>query len=439
MNITDLNQITIKDYIPKKLSLENNIPVYCFNNNDMEVVFVSFVFFNAGTISQNKFFTASLTKTQLSQQTKDYSDKQLSELLDYYGINYGQSTSSERTTLTFSFLKQFQNQAVKLLEQIVLYPVFSQSQLDITISKCKQDFLTKCSQGSFLAHRDFMYNLFGENSPYGKYAQFEDYDKVNSKDLEDFYHKYYSYNQCYIILSGNVDNDLIAQMNSIFGLAAWNGEYSKHTHNTSLTPSSTDNGYTFSMDYSDNQREKINIVNLPSAVQSSICMGKFLPFIKHKDYIPLTFLNCLFGGYFNSRLMSSIREEKGFTYGIDSFIAPYKKGSVLMIVCEVNKENDFDTIEEIKHQIIRLQTEDVSKQELDMVKHYMIGELLRSTDGVIDISQMYDSFVRFNLPDDYNSKSMKILKALTSEDVKFLANKYLNKDSFTISIAKNND
>ncbi len=432
MNITDLNQITIKDFIPQKLLLENGSPVYVFNNNDMEVVFMNIVFFNAGTINQNKFFTASLTKTQLSHATKDFTDEQMSNQLDYYGISYSQSTSSERTTLTFSFLKRFQHQAIKLIEQIVLYPLFQQNQLDITINKCKQDFLTKCSQTSFLAHRDFMRNLFGENNPYGMYAQLEDYDKLNSEDLKDFYRKHYSFNQCYVILSGNVDKDFIANLNSTFGISRWNEEYSTFFKNSL----SQNNNIT--SDYTDNQLEKINIVNLPSAVQSSICMGKFLPDIHHKDYIALTVLNCLFGGYFNSRLMSSIREEKGFTYGIDSFIAPYKKGSILMIVCDVNKENDFQTIEEIKHQIIRLQTEDVSLEELNMVKHYIIGDMLRSTDGVIDISQMYDSFVRFSLPDNYNSISMNIIKNLTSKDIRNLANKYLNKDSFTISIAKNN-
>ena len=432
MNIPNFNDIKIKDYIPKKAKLENGLPIYSFNNSDMEMVFMKFVFFNAGTINQKKFFTASLTKTQLAQDTKDLPFEELSEQMDYYGIDLAQTTSNERTILNFSFLKRFQKEAIKLIEQIVLYPLFSQDKLNITINNCKQDFQAKCSQTSFLAHRDFMSNLFGKDSPYGKYAKIEDYDKVQSKDLMDFYRKHYSCNQCYIILSGNVDNEFIALVNSAFGINNWNMQYSQ---NKNKQPDYHNN----QAEYFNNQTEKLRIVNLPSAVQASICMGKFLPDIHSKDYIPLTVLNCLFGGYFNSRLMSNIREDKGYTYGINSFIAPYKLGSIFMIVSDVTSGKDTATIDEIKKEIIKLQEEEVFLQELNRVKHYLTGEMLRNNDGVIDISETYDSFIRFNLPDDYNSKSMEIVRNMTPNDIETLANKYLNTDNFTISIAKNND
>ena len=154
MNIPSFNNIEIKDYAPQKLFLDNNIPVYCFENKDMEVVFMKIVFYNAGTVFQDKFFVASLTKTQLAQDTKDFTALTLADAMDYYGVNFSATTSNERTVLNFSFLKQYQKEVLKLAGQIILYPLFNQDKLDITINNSKQEFLAKCQQTSFLAKND---------------------------------------------------------------------------------------------------------------------------------------------------------------------------------------------------------------------------------------------------------------------------------------------
>ena len=423
MNRPSFDSICIKDYIPQEIALKNNIPVYYFKNGDMDVVFMKLVFFNAGTVFQDKFFVASLTKTQLAQDTRDYSALTLADAMDYYGVNFSQTTTNERTILNFSFLKQYQEEVMQLIRQIILYPMFNQDKLDITINNSKQDFLAKSRQTSFLAHREFMSSLFGKDHPYGKYASFSDYDKVKREDLRSFYEKRYTFNQCYIILAGNIDEKFINTLNNTLGESNWN----EKTADTSSKSVIVNTDYEY----------KKVITPLDTAVQASICMGKMFPSIHEKDYIPLTVLNCLFGGYFNSRLMSNIREDKGFTYGIDSFIAPYRYGSVFMIVSDVTADKDDATLEEIYKEIGRLQTEKVSDEELSTVKHYMMGEMLRSNDGVSEIADTYDMFIRFNLPQNYNSCSMQTVKNITPEDIMNLANKYFCRDSFVISISKN--
>lgn len=423
MNIPSFNNIEIKDYVPQKLFLDNNIPVYCFENKDMEVVFMKIVFYNAGTVFQDKFFVASLTKTQLAQDTKDFTALTLADAMDYYGVNFSATTSNERTVLNFSFLKQSQKEVLKLAGQIILYPLFNQDKLDITINNSKQEFLAKCQQTSFLAHREFMANLFGRQHPYGKYAALSDYDKVNSEDLKLFYKKRYTFNQCYVIIAGNTDTEFKNLLNETLGKENWNSQTADTAPNN--------------ISVNKNPEVKTVITPLESAVQASVCLGKFFPSIHHEDYIPLTVLNCIFGGYFNSRLMSNIREEKGYTYGVDSFIAPYFSGSVFMTVTDVTADKDSETVEEIFKEMKILRQEKVSDEELDTVKHYMMGEMLRSNDGVSEIAESFDQLVRFNLPQDYNSKSMQIVKNITADDIIRLANKYFAKDSFIISISKN--
>ncbi|MBQ7984382.1 MAG: insulinase family protein, partial [Bacteroidales bacterium] len=249
------------------------------------------------------------------------------------------------------------------------------------------------------------------------------YDRITAEDLKQFYKKYYTFNQCYVILAGNAGKDTLECLESTLGHSQWNSDTAVLTHSDIQIDTSA-------------KHHRI-ISDAKDAVQSSIVIGRLLPAIKHEDFIPLTVLNCLLGGYFNSRLMTNIREDKGYTYGIDSYIAPFSKASVFMIASDVTADKDNLTIEEIKKEIEILQTEPVSTEELDTVKHYIIGDMLRSNDGVYDISETYDQMIRFDLPDNYNSWSMQKVKQVSQKDITDTAKKYLNTEQMVVSVAKN--
>ena len=159
-----------------------------------------------------------------------------------------------------------------------------------------------------------------------------------------------------------------------------------------------------------------------------------MPKVDSADYIPLTVLNCLFGGYFNSRLMSNIREEKGYTYGIDSALVPFKYGNTMFIVSDVAMDKTDATIEEVFKEMQRLQNEKVSQEELSMVKNYMTGEFLRATDGVAEISENYDYIIRFELREDYNSYMLEEIRKTDAESLMLLAQKYLKPVDFLASV-----
>lgn len=425
MNIPNFNDIHFQDYIPNKTKLSNGIEVYSFGDNNMDVVFLKIVFYNAGSVFQDKFFTARCTQSQLSEDTKKYPSMVLAEKMDYYGIAVSRTVGLENTTLVFSFMKIYEKEALDLIEQILIYPLFHQDKLDVYINTAKQGYLAQCQKTSFLANREFNLNLFGENNPYGKYAQVEDFDKVRSEDLISFYNKYYTFNQCYIILAGNIDESLIKNIDSNLGSTDWNGNTAEKELKNILINTNT--------------KAKTFYTNLDSAVQASIIMGKFFPSIKSEDYVPLKLLNCIFGGYFSSRLMTNIREQKGYTYGIDSSIYAIKQCSIFSIQADVTKGKDEQTIAEIYKEIAKLQQENVSKEELETAKHYMIGQILRNNDGVSEIADNYEGLKKFSLPEDYCSKMVERIKQTTSDEIRSLANKYLTTDNFVVSICKKLD
>lgn len=424
----DLTDIQFELFAPKRVNLSNGLPIYIFDNKDMEITYLRIIFSSAGYLYQDKYFVAGLCSSLLSTYTKDYPNNTISEQLDYYGVQYSHSSNSESAEFTFSFLSKYSKNVISLIEQILLYPIFDQEQKDILIKKNKQDFALREQRTAFLANKTFMQKLFGEGNPYGNYAQKDDYDKVTVSDLSDFYQRAYLCNRCYIIACGKVDDIVLKDLDNSFGSIA-------HREDSfiKVRDSQVDNLMTHLPKV---DKQTIYYTNKDSAKQASIVMGKFMPKFDSEDYIPLRILNCIFGGYFNSRLMTNIREDKGYTYGIDSGIAPYKYGSIMVIGADLDPKHDTDTIEQINKEIDILQRQPISKEELFMVKNYLIGQLLSSLDGVIDKGESYNTIIRYKLKDDYNQLIAQKIKSCSAEDILNLANKYLNKDEFIISIAK---
>lgn len=423
MTTPDFSQIKIKDYSPEIRTLSNGIVTYGFRSNQENVVYMRFFFDNAGTLSQEKFFTASLTKTQLDKDTKDHDYKTMAELTDYYGLLYTPVTSNERTSLLFGFLPRYQSEIFPLLQQMILYPRFNEQRLSNTIAGAKQIYRLKLQQTSFISQKNCMSLLFGKDNPYGVYAELEDYDKVKPEDLKRFWEKRYSYNQCHIVIAGNADEEFYKLLDKYFGSEKWNHE-SADLSTIEAAPNMTPHG----------ERTR-NIVE--NAVQTSISMGRLLPKTNHEDYIPLTVLNCILGGYFNSRLMSNIREEKGYTYGINSDISPFKYGNAMFIVSDVSSDKEEATLQEIFKEMRRLQQEPVAQEELSIVKNYMIGELLRSLGGIREIADNYEDILRYKLRQDYNSYLVETIRNTDEKDVIRVAKKYLDPDEFIISLAGN--
>ncbi|OYY51466.1 MAG: hypothetical protein B7Y53_09135, partial [Halothiobacillus sp. 28-55-5] len=144
----------------------------------------------------------------------------------------------------------------------------------------------------------------------------------------------------------------------------------------------------------------------------------------HPDFLKSQLLNALFGGYFGSRLMSNIREDKGYTYGIHSFIQPHQQQSAWMVTTEAGRDVSRATIEETYKEMLALQKEPVSAEELSLIKNFMIGSLLGDVDGPFHIIERWKSYILNNMPPDYFYTSIQTIKDTTGEELQILAQKY---------------
>jgi len=153
--------------------------------------------------------------------------------------------------------------------------------------------------------------------------------------------------------------------------------------------------------------------------------GKTTISSKDKDFMALSVVNCLLGGYFGSRLMQNIREDKGYTYGISSVLYSYRDIGIFYIGADVKQENCQDAIDEVYKEIDILQNNKVGEDELLRVKNYLMGNVLRSLDGSLELSDRFRPLLKYGFDTDYYQNYMEVIRELNSEEIMRLAQVYL--------------
>lgn len=141
-------------------------------------------------------------------------------------------------------------------------------------------------------------------------------------------------------------------------------------------------------------------------------------------------MNTLFGGFFGSRLMSNIREDKGYTYGIHSYILNHIGDTAWMISTEAGRDVCEATITEVYNEMKDLREELVDEEELQLVKNYLIGTILGDLDGPFHIIGRWKNLILNGLDENYFYQSVNIIKTISAKELQELANKYLHPEKF---------
>lgn len=393
--------------------LPNGIPVYYVNAGTQDVVKIEMIF-RAGACQQDMTLQADITSSMLEEGTKKHNAEEIASLLDYYGSFLETSSHQDYASVTIYSLSKHINKVLPVLEELVKEPVFPQEELGVYIKNKKQRFLVDGEKVRVVAARNFPSLMFGDKHPYGHVIRMEEYDAVKRDNLQTFHQKHYSAADCAIFISGRVGDDLIKTVGDYFGSASWkaesaNGEGTK----AEFLPSP----------------EKIHFIAKKDALQSAIKLGRPLFLKSHPDAIPFQILNIILGGYFGSRLMSNIREDKGYTYGIGSGVIFLKDAGYFQISSEVGSDVCKKALVEVYKELDRLCSEAVPADELQLVKNYALGNFLRSMDGPFALADRFKNIWLHGMDYSYYETYLQTLSDITADELKEIANKYLNKNS----------
>ncbi|HEX5669469.1 MAG TPA: pitrilysin family protein [Chitinophagaceae bacterium] len=403
--------LTLKPY--EKFVLDNGIEVYAVSAGPEEVLQVEWVF-NAGNWYEDQNGIAGATNHLLKNGTRNKTAFEISEHFDFYGSYLNRSCYNETAVLSLHTLTRHLNELLPVVSELITDSVFPEHELDIFRQNMKQRLEVNLKKCDFVANRLIDEYLYGIEHPYGKYSTRESYEAITKDKLVEFHRQFYLHGKMVIFVAGVLPADLFQQLNANFGkLPMMQAALPEFSH--SVHPS---------------QDRQFRITNDPNGVQGAIRMAR--PFITrhHPDFAPMQVLNALFGGFFGSRLMSNIREDKGYTYGIHSYFQNHMAEAALMISTEAGKDVCEKTVQEVYHEMKVLREESVSDEELLLVKNYLIGTILGDLDGPFHIIGRWKNIILNNLPEDYFVTSVDAVKKVTPAELQALANKYLQPEAF---------
>ena len=412
-DIKDAIDYSISLKQPEIFTLNNGIVVYNINAGAEQVVQLEWVF-RAGNWYENKNNVAAAANFLLKNGTSKHSAYEINEYVDFYGAYLNRSCYNETATISLHCLSRHLEQLLPIVREILVDAVLPEQELQIFRQNMKQKLAVNLRKCDFIAGRKIDALLFGEKHPYGIYSELSDYDALQRDELVEHYKKYYQNGHCTVFSAGILPADYAMLMNRYFG----------------DLPLNADSLQTVEHKVVEDIQKQWNIINDPDGVQAAIRIARPFPTRNHPDFPKVQVLNALFGGFFGSRLMTNIREDKGYTYGIYSFLVNHIHAGAWMISTEAGRDVAEATVKEVYHEMQQLRETTVGDEELLLVKNYLIGTLLGDMDGPFQIIGRWKNLILNGLDEKFFYHSVDTIKNISAEELKLMANKYLVPEEF---------
>jgi len=404
----DFQEIHMPKFLaPKTLRLANSIEVYVMEGGGHELCRLDMVF-EAGSKVQNKALQASMCNAMLFEGTANRKGEEIHEILDFYGAYTQLDINSDRAVVTLYTLNKYFDKVLPIFIDAIKNAAFSEDEFKLILAQKKQSFIINSEKVEFKARNTFFNTLFDDH-PYGCSARIEDFEYISQEDLVNFHNAYYKKAAMKVYVAGMMPKNGEAILNQYLG--TW--ELKKMPSVQEYSP--------------EVKNDKIHIAK-EGALQSAIRIGRVCFNSHHIDYHQLKFLSVVLGGYFGSRLMSNIREDKGLTYGIGSICIHQEESGYFSISTEVKREGTQLALKEIYYELRRLREELISVEELSLVKNYIMGQILNSADGPFAQASLLKSMHVQGVGFEFYFSYQNILDNIDAQALQDLARKYLKEE-----------
>jgi zinc protease len=401
---TELSLLT-----PEVVSLSGGNKLYVLRGGTQEVMRLELIL-PAGKWFEPTVGIAHFTANQLDKGTKNKTSYQLASHFDAFGAHIEVSAGNDFITLTLYTLTKRLVEVLPVVIELLTEPIFPDHEIEIAKSITVQNLRVNEEKTSYLAGKHFRKAIFGKQHPYGSELDEVHVNNIQASDLRAYHQQQLT--EFTAIASGNISDAIIQQI----------------TTQLSKLPSTT-------------VAEKKLLFTPPSvsatytpkegSVQSTIRYGARCINRKDADFFDLLFTTHLLGGYFGSRLMKNIREEKGLTYGIFASVQPLKNDCFFVIGADVNRDNRQLTLDEVNNELMRLAADAVSAHELTNARNHFIGGLQLEVTTAFAHGDKMKTILLNELPHDYYQQMIDRVEVITAEDVQQTAVKYLRPQSFT--------
>jgi predicted Zn-dependent peptidase len=254
-----------------------------------------------------------------------------------------------------------------------------------------------------------------KGSPYALVADENSLAEVSIDDVKSFYANNFSVKP-QIIIAGEIDEDVESRIEDLFGILTFKDEFDNR-------------------DFKLDPNYETHEIKREGSVQASIRLASLSIDKSHPDYFKLAIANEMLGGFFGSRLMKNIREDKGYTYGIYSTIINYRGLSYHIIGADVKLDAVDDAINECRKELDNMQSSLVSEEELSTLKNYLLGKLAGNLDTIFSQSDNYKSKVSEGVDyQEYFDNYVKTIRSISAEDIREISAKYFSQEYCVVKV-----
>ena len=402
------------NYSPVQLA--GGLPCYRIEAGTEDIVKIDLVF-KAGTRYEEKPLAASICVNMLREGTENYTSEEISETVDFYGAQIGPNLLKDRAELTLLCQGKHLKSLIDIFTDVFMMPNFPEDKLTLYKNRSRSTLAVNLDKVDFQCRLLFSKLMFGGTQYQDRY-ELNDYDDIEVSDLQNFFDNRFNLAEAYCVISGKNTKQASALLSDAIA--------KKATHKKPLPAISEPIEWKYQRGESWSKKA--------DAVQTAIRMGTPALFRTHQDYPALYIANVALGGYFGSRLMQNIREEKGYTYGIGSGINVLEEASYLSISTQVGANFTQATIDEINKELLSISTKPLDADEFELIQHYVTGNFLTQFDGAFAIADRLKAILSNNLPASWYAEFASDIFKLTTEEILRVAGEYLHPDLFTLAV-----
>ena len=398
--------------VPVMHELTGGVPVYLLGTGTLDLLRVEFVF-NAGQRMEEVHLAASTANAMLTEGTILHDAMSINNLIDMTGAAFTHMADKDTACLIAVTLTRKLGEVMALAAEVLFQPSFPGTEFRMLMEKRIQSFRTNRQKTSVIAREEFYRAIFGGDNPYGRVTVEEDYTALTLEDARRFHSNHYRPSNMYITVAGKDPEKALPELEKYFSCGG--GERWSIPVFPEIIFKTASAGRRF--------------LEVADSVQSAIRIGWKGITRQHPDYQGLQVANVILGGYFGSRLMHNIREDKGFTYGISSVASALRDIGFIGVVTEVANEYREQTVEEIYREIRELAHTEVGSDELMTVRNHIMGEIARTFDGPFASAEAIRGLIDYGPDPDYYRRFEEKVKTITPGEIKELVATYYNTDT----------
>lgn len=420
--IHDIKSIVVPEI--ETINLKNGSRLHCMKSGIDEVVRVT-VIVGVGLDVQMIPLSIRMMSSMLFEGTKNMTQSEVAEKFDFYGARKSMMPGMYASSYDLICLSKHLPKIIDVFVDSVFSPAFREEDFKRVSRIMKTNIKDLYKRVDYLSDKNLDYMLFGENARLIHPEQ-DDFDKLKVADLKTLHTDYFNIENVEVVACGMITDEVKKVLVDTFSNIAPSGKNRKT--DTPLVLPTLD--------------KKYNLLH-QKGVQAGVCIGRQLFGRSNSDERGMRFLNTVFGGYFGSRLSSNIREEKGYTYGIYSDASINKHHGTLSISTQCDNKYVQNVIDETFKEMEILCNENMSDDELDRVKNYLLGTMCATYGNPIGWnSEMIRAVTTANggvISLAHINNYIDYIRSASADDVKKMAQKYLTKEDFCVSVVADKD